>query len=112
VYEVCVSIGHCEILCVFVACPRCGHCLPFYSFQGEGLGYICGKKVKWGKDKREKQKRWPQVRPSFSLSGGSSFPYSTKVQWALIFWPLHPLVQHAVPMLRPVCLCAIEDGRY
>jgi hypothetical protein len=47
--------------------PRCGPCLPFYSFQGEGSGYICGKKVKWGKDEREKQKRWPRVRPSSSL---------------------------------------------
>jgi hypothetical protein len=30
----------------------------------------------------------------------------------LIFWPLLPLVQHVVAMLRPVCFCAIEDGRY
>jgi hypothetical protein len=40
-------------------CPirpsKCGPCLPFYNSQGEGSGYICGKKVKWGKDEREKQ---------------------------------------------------------
>jgi hypothetical protein len=87
-------------------------CLPFYSFQGEGSGYICGKKVKWRKDEREKQKRWPQVRPSSFLSGGSSFPCSAEMQQALIFWPLHPLVQHVVAMLRPVCFCTVEDGRY
>jgi hypothetical protein len=42
----------------------------------------------------------------------SSFPYSAEMLWALSFWPLHPLVQRAVAMLRPVCFCAIEDGRY
>jgi hypothetical protein len=47
---------------------------PFYSFQGEGSGYICGKKDKIGKDEREKQKRWPRVWASSSLSGGSSSP--------------------------------------
>jgi hypothetical protein len=65
-----------------------------------------------GKDKREKQKRWPRVRLFFSLSGGSSFPYSAEMQWVLIFWPLHPLAQRVVAILRPMCLCAIEDGRY
>jgi hypothetical protein len=34
------------------------------------------------------------------------------MQQALIFWPLHLLVLHAVTTLRPVCLCAIEDRRY
>jgi hypothetical protein len=63
VCEVCVSIGRCEILCVFMSCPRCGPCLPFYSFHGKGSGYICDKKVKWEKDEREKQKRWHRVRP-------------------------------------------------
>jgi hypothetical protein len=62
--------------------------------------------------KEKKQKRWPRVWPSSSLSSGSSFPYSIEMQQALIFWPLHLLVQHAVAMLRHVCLCAIEDGRY
>jgi hypothetical protein len=52
------------------------------------------------------------VRPSSSLSGVGSFPCSAEMQWTLIFWPLHPLVQHAVAMLRPMCLYAIEDGRY
>jgi hypothetical protein len=37
--------------------PRCGLCLPFYSSQEEGSGYICGKKVKWRKDEREKNKK-------------------------------------------------------
>jgi hypothetical protein len=92
--------------------PRCGPCLPFYSSQGEGSGYICGKKVKQGKDEREKQKRWPRVRPSSSLSGVSSFPCSAEMLWALSFWPLHPLVQRAVAILRPMRFCAVEDGRY
>jgi hypothetical protein len=93
--------------------PRCGPCIPFYSFQGEGSGYICGKNMKWGKDKREKQKRWSRVRPSSSLSDVSSFPCSAEILWALSFWPLplHPLVQYASTMPRPVCFCAVEDGR-
>jgi hypothetical protein len=37
--------------------PRCGPYLPFYISQGEGSGYICGKKMKWGKDEREKTKK-------------------------------------------------------
>jgi hypothetical protein len=44
----------------------------------EGSGNIRGKKVKWGKDEREKQKRWPRVRPSSSLSGGSDFPLAQR----------------------------------
>jgi hypothetical protein len=52
------------------------------------------------------------VRPYSSLSGVGSFPYSAEMQWALIFWPLHPLVQHAMAMFHPVCLCAIDDGWY
>jgi hypothetical protein len=52
------------------------------------------------------------VRPSSSLSGGSSFSYSVEMQQALIFWSLHPLVQLAVTMLRPMGFCAVEDGRY
>jgi hypothetical protein len=32
---------------------RCGPYLPFYSSQGEGLGYICGKKVKREKTKEK-----------------------------------------------------------
>jgi hypothetical protein len=52
------------------------------------------------------------VRPSSSLSGGSSFPCSAEMQQALIFWPLRPLVLHTMATLHPVCLCAIEDGRY
>jgi tRNA(Ile2) C34 agmatinyltransferase TiaS len=35
--------------------PRCGSCLTFYSSQGEGFGYNCGKKVK-GKKTKEKNK--------------------------------------------------------
>jgi hypothetical protein len=34
------------------------------------------------------------------------------MSWALIFWPLHLLVQHAMAMLRLVHVYAIEDGRY
>jgi hypothetical protein len=69
------------------------------------------KKMKWEKDEREKQKRWSRVRPSSSLSGGSSFPCGAEMQQTLIFWPLHPLVQHVVAMLRFVRVCAVEDGR-
>jgi hypothetical protein len=32
------------------------------------------------------------------------------MQLVLIFWSLHPLVQHAVAMLRPVCFCASRTG--
>jgi hypothetical protein len=35
--------------------PRCGPYLPFYSFQGEGSGYIYGKKEK-GEKMKEKNK--------------------------------------------------------
>jgi hypothetical protein len=52
------------------------------------------------------------VRLFFSLSGGSSFPYGAEMQWALVFWPLHLLVLYAMAMLHPVCVCAVEDGRY
>jgi hypothetical protein len=41
------------VLSFLGVCP----CLPFYSIQGEGSGYICGKKLKWGKVEREKQKK-------------------------------------------------------
>jgi hypothetical protein len=37
--------------------PWCGLCLPFYSSQGEGAGYIYGRKVKRGKGKRQKRKK-------------------------------------------------------
>jgi hypothetical protein len=46
----------------------------------------------------------------FILIWWEQFPYSAEMQQALIFWPLHPLVQHVVAMLRPVCFCAVEDG--
>jgi hypothetical protein len=62
--------------------------------------------------KEKNKKRWPWVWPSSSLSGGSSFPSSAEMQHALIFWPLCLLVLRAVAMLRPVCLCVVEDRRY
>jgi hypothetical protein len=68
--------------------------------------------MKWGKDEREKQKRLPRVRPSSSLSGGSSFLCSTEMQYALIFWPFRLLVLHNVATLCHVCLYAVEDGWY
>jgi hypothetical protein len=52
------------------------------------------------------------VQPFSSLSGGCNFPCSAEMQHALIFWLLHPLAQYVVGMLRPVCFCAVEDGRY
>jgi hypothetical protein len=52
----CVSLSACPVSCVsFRGPPRCGPCLPFYSSQGEGSGYNCGKKVK-GKKMKEKNK--------------------------------------------------------
>jgi hypothetical protein len=52
------------------------------------------------------------VWQSSSLFDVSSFPYSAETLWALSFWPLHPLVQRVMAMLRPVCFCAIEDEQY
>jgi hypothetical protein len=43
-------------VCSLLHPPRRGPCLLFYSFQGEGSGYIRGKKIKWGKDERENKK--------------------------------------------------------
>jgi hypothetical protein len=34
------------------------------------------------------------------------------MQQALIFWPLRLLVLRVVATLRPVRLCAVEDGRH
>jgi hypothetical protein len=68
-------------------------------------------KIKWEKTKEKNKKG--------GLGCGRLPPYSVEIvpcnaemQWALIFWPLHPLVQHTVAMLRPVCFCAVVDGRY
>jgi hypothetical protein len=60
--DVCVlmySRGVCSsFLCSFFVLVflRCGPCLPFYSSQGEGSGYMCGKKVKWEKAKEKNKK--------------------------------------------------------
>jgi hypothetical protein len=40
------------------------------------------------------------------------FSYSTEIQQALLFWPLHLLVLRAVAMPCPVRLYAVEDGRH
>jgi hypothetical protein len=80
--EVCVFLVSALVL---LGLPRCGPCLPFYSFQGEGSDYICGKKMKWGKMKEKNKKRWPQVWLSSSLSSGNSFLCSVEMQQALIF---------------------------
>jgi hypothetical protein len=74
--------------------------------------YIRGKKVKWEKDERERQKRWHRVMPSSSLSGANSVPYSAGTSRLLSFWPLRLLVQRAMAMSRPVCPCVIEDRMY
>jgi hypothetical protein len=57
----------------------------------------------------KKQKRWPRVWPSSSLSSVSSFPYSAEMLRSLSFWPLRLLVQRAVAMLRPMCGYTVED---
>jgi hypothetical protein len=44
--DVCVVLAW-SVSVIFVSVVlRCGPCLPFYSFQGEGSGYILGKTVK------------------------------------------------------------------
>jgi hypothetical protein len=54
---------------------------------------------------------WSQVWLSSFLSGVSSLPYSAETQWASSFWPLCPLVQHAVTTLCHVCFCTSRmDG--
>jgi hypothetical protein len=46
-----------SVMCLFFhRGHRCGPSLPFYSSQGEGSGYICGKKVK-GEKTKEKNKK-------------------------------------------------------
>jgi len=43
----CLSLTACSVrCCLLVGPPRCGPCLPFYSSQGEGLGYNFSKKEK------------------------------------------------------------------
>jgi hypothetical protein len=54
---VCVDVlARCVFLVFMLVVLRCGPCLPFYSFQGEGSGYKCGKKVKWEKAKEKNKK--------------------------------------------------------
>jgi hypothetical protein len=55
---VCGVLAMCVCVCVrSYICPlRCGPYFPFYSFQGEGSGYIRGKKMKWGKMKEKNKK--------------------------------------------------------
>jgi hypothetical protein len=55
--DVCVVVlVRCVRVFAPVSPPRWGPCLPFYIFQGEGSGYICGKRIKWRKDDRENKK--------------------------------------------------------
>jgi hypothetical protein len=55
--DVCVVVlARCVFLVFVFVLLRCGPCLLFYSFQGEGSGYISGKKVKWGKTKEKNKK--------------------------------------------------------
>jgi hypothetical protein len=106
---VCVCLSECVLLILDVA-PASPTTSTPTGRRGQARVTFVVKKVKWGKDKTEKQKRWPRVRPSFSLSGVSNFPCSAEILWVLRFWPLHLLVQYVVAMLRPMCLCAVEDG--
>jgi hypothetical protein len=86
---------------------------PFIVSKEKARVTFLVKKDEMGENMKEKnKKRWPRVWPSSFLLGGSSFPYSVEMQQALIFWPLRPLVLHAVARLRTVCLCAIEDRQY
>jgi hypothetical protein len=53
---------------------------PFIVSKERARVTFMVKNMKWVKDESEKQKRWPRVWPSSSLSGGSSFPYSVEMQ--------------------------------
>jgi hypothetical protein len=72
----------CVCVCVFV--PSSSRlsvpASPFIVSKERARVIFMVKKMKWRKDKREKQKRWPRVRPSSSLSDGSSFPCSAEMQ--------------------------------
>ena len=53
-----MSFSAWSVRCLFfkTGSSRCGPCLPFYSSQGKGSSFICGKKVKREKIKEENKK--------------------------------------------------------
>jgi hypothetical protein len=58
---------------------------------------------------KERNKKVASGVAVFLLIWWEQCSYSAEMQQALIFWPLHLLVLHAVAMLCPMCLCAVED---
>jgi hypothetical protein len=92
--------------CLFI------HASPFIVSKERAQVTFMVKKMKLRKDEREKQKKVALGVAVFLLIQWEQFPLYHKDQQALTFWPLRPLVLHDVATLRPVCLCAIEDGRY
>jgi hypothetical protein len=61
---------------------------------------------------KEKNKKVASGAAVFLFFQWEQFLCSAEMQQTLIFWPLHPLVQHIVAMICPVRVCAAEDGRY
>jgi hypothetical protein len=80
--------------------------------------------MKWGKDKREKQKRWPRVRLSSSLSGVNSFPCSAEhygrwafglfIRWCNVLWPCFVLCASVPSRMDGTCarICVERGGRW
>jgi hypothetical protein len=67
--DVCVVVlARCVFLIFVLVVLRCGPSLPFYSSQGEGSGYICGKKMK------EKNKKGGLGRGCLPLIRWEQFP--------------------------------------
>jgi hypothetical protein len=79
--EVCMRVlSLCSVYVLFLT-SLFSDVAPASSFivSKGGSGYIWGKKVKWKKDERQRQKRWPRAWQPSSLSGVSRFPYSAEM---------------------------------
>jgi hypothetical protein len=61
---------------------------------------------------KERNKKVASGVAVFLLIRWEQFSCSAEMQQTLIFWPLRLLVLRAVAMRCPMCLCAVEDGRY
>jgi hypothetical protein len=61
---------------------------------------------------KERNKKVTSGVAVFLLIRWEQFFCSAEMQHALIFWPLHLMVLHAVAMRCPVCLCAVEHERH
>jgi hypothetical protein len=93
----------------------CGPCLPFYSFQREGLGYIYGKKVKiWkGKGWKKKQKGGLRCGRLRSYPVWAIYPvaqrrdgrwtFGLSVRWCNALWPCFVLCAFVPSRMSGVC---------